>query len=107
MARIIGCAGLCKGLRGRREIKAIARGLMVVKSRESRMKHWRTSVVAILALAIIVATGHAALAARAQCNAELRKCTSHCNLVYESKRANRVCRDHCKDSFYGCKARLG
>jgi len=69
------------------------------------MKHWRTGVVAMLALAFIVAAGHAALAARAQCNAELRKCNSHCNLVYESKRAHRVCRDRCKDTFYGCKAR--
>lgn len=51
----------------------------------------------------LVATDSAGLAAPARCNAELRKCSSHCNLVYESKRANRVCRDRCKDKFYVCK----
>jgi hypothetical protein len=68
------------------------------------MRLWPTNVVAILAL-IIAATSYPAFAAPAKCNAELRKCNRHCNLVYESKRANRVCRDRCKDTFYGCKAR--
>jgi hypothetical protein len=45
-----------------------------------------------LAFLFIVVTQSAGLAASAQCNAELRKCNSHCNLVYESKRSNRVCR---------------
>ena len=58
-----------------------------------------------LALLFVVAAQSAGLAASAQCNAELRKCNSHCNLVYESKRSNRVCRDRCKDKFYVCKAR--
>ena len=58
-----------------------------------------------LALLFVIATQSAGLAASAQCNAELRKCNSHCNLVYESKRSNRVCRDRCKDKFYACKAR--
>jgi hypothetical protein len=69
------------------------------------MRHWSTRLVAILALSFIMAQSHPAFAAAAKCNAELRKCNSHCNLVYESKRANRVCRDRCKDTFYGCKAR--
>jgi hypothetical protein len=69
------------------------------------MKHWSTRLVAILALSFIMAQSHPAFAAPAKCNAELRKCNSHCNLVYESKRATRVCRDRCKDTFYGCKAR--
>jgi hypothetical protein len=68
------------------------------------MKYWRTSLVAIPA-SIFVATSYPAFAAPAKCNAQLRKCNSHCNLVYESKRATRVCRDRCKDTFYGCKAR--
>jgi hypothetical protein len=50
-------------------------------------------------------TGFPALAAPAKCNAELRKCNSHCNLVYESRQANRTCRNRCKDNFYVCKAR--
>jgi hypothetical protein len=58
-----------------------------------------------LAFLFIVVTQSAGLAASPQCNAELRKCNSHCNLVYESKRSNRVCRDRCKDKFYACKAR--
>lgn len=40
----------------------------------------------------------------AKCRVQLRKCNSHCNLVYESKQANRVCRDRCKDTQYVCKA---
>jgi len=44
------------------------------------------------------------LAAPAKCNAQLRKCYSHCNLVYESARANRTCRNRCKDALYVCKA---
>ena len=58
-----------------------------------------------LAFLFIVVTQSAGLAASSQCNAELRKCNSHCNLVYESKRSNRVCRDRCKDKIYVCKAR--
>ena len=65
----------------------------------------RTVFASLLALLFVIATGSAGRAASPQCNAELRKCNSHCNLVYESKRANRVCRDRCKDKFYVCKAR--
>ena len=68
------------------------------------MRLWPTNVVAILAL-IIAATSYPAFAAPAKCNAELRKCNSHCNLVYESGRASRACRNRCKDNFYVCKAR--
>ena len=59
----------------------------------------------LLALLVVIATKSVGPAASPQCNAELRKCNSHCNLVYESKRSNRVCRDRCKDKFYVCKAR--
>jgi hypothetical protein len=64
------------------------------------------SVVGLFAVAVLflVATDSAGLAASAQCNAELRKCSSRCNRVYESARANRVCHDRCKDKFYVCKA---
>jgi hypothetical protein len=67
--------------------------------------HLRIGSSAILALSFLAVTGYSALAASPKCNAELRKCDSHCNLVYESKRARRVCRDRCKDNFYVCKAR--
>jgi hypothetical protein len=65
----------------------------------------RIGFASVLALLFVIATETAGHAASPQCNAELRKCNSHCNLVYESKRANRVCRDRCKDKFYVCKAR--
>jgi|307.fasta_scaffold18530_3 hypothetical protein len=65
----------------------------------------RIGFASLLALSLVTATGSAGGAATPQCNAELRKCNSHCNLVYESKRSNRVCRDRCKDKFYVCKAR--
>ncbi len=65
----------------------------------------RIVFASLLALSFVIATESAGRAASPQCNAELRKCNSHCNLVYESKRANRVCRDRCKDNFYVCKAR--
>ena len=69
------------------------------------MTHVRIAANAILVFSFVAVAGFPALAAPAKCNAELRKCNSHCNLVYESKRANRVCRDRCKDKFYVCKAR--
>jgi hypothetical protein len=65
----------------------------------------RIGFVSLLAFLFVVATKSTGLASSPQCNAELKKCNSHCNLVYESKRANRTCRDRCKDSFYVCKAR--
>ena len=65
----------------------------------------RIELASLLALLLFVSTESAAFAASPQCNAELRKCNSHCNLVYESKRSNRVCRDRCKDKLYVCKAR--
>lgn len=65
----------------------------------------RIVFASLLALLFVIATESAGVAASPQCNAELRKCNSHCNLVYESKRANRVCRDRCKDKLYVCKAR--
>lgn len=69
------------------------------------MMHFRMMAAAILALSFLAVTGHPGLATPAKCNAELRKCNSHCNLVYESSRANRTCRNRCKDNFYVCKAR--
>ncbi len=69
------------------------------------MTHVRIAANAILVLSFLGVTGFPALAAPAKCNAELRKCNSHCNLVYESGRANRSCRNRCKDNFYVCKAR--
>ena len=68
------------------------------------MVHFRATATVILALCIVVVTAHPGSAASARCNAELRMCNSHCHLVYESKRANRVCRNRCKDDFYLCKA---
>jgi hypothetical protein len=65
----------------------------------------RIGFASLVALLFVVATESTGFAASPQCNAELRKCNSHCNLVYESKRANRVCRDRCKGKFYVCKAR--
>lgn len=59
----------------------------------------------VVVLSSVMATSHRGFAASAQCNLELRKCTSHCNLVYESKRANRTCRNRCVDSLYACRAR--
>jgi hypothetical protein len=67
----------------------------------------RIGSTAILALSFLAATGYSTWAASPKCNAELRKCDSHCNLVYESRKARRVCRDRCKDNFYLCKARPG
>jgi hypothetical protein len=69
------------------------------------MTLWRIGISSLLGLLFVIATGSAGRTATPQCNAELRKCNSHCNLVYESKRSNRVCRDRCKDKFYVCKAR--
>jgi hypothetical protein len=71
------------------------------------MTHVRIAATAILVflLSFMAVTGFPALAAPAKCNAELRKCNSHCSLVYESSRANRTCRNRCKDNFYVCKAR--
>ena len=71
------------------------------------MLHFRAAATVILALAILAVASRPGLAASAKCNAELRMCNSHCQLVYESKRANRVCRNRCKDDFYICKARPG
>jgi hypothetical protein len=68
------------------------------------MTHFPMAAAAILALSLLAVAGHPALAATPKCNAELRKCNSHCNLVYESSRANRACRKRCKDNFYVCKA---
>ena len=69
------------------------------------MTQFQVAATAILALSILAVTGHPGLAATPKCNAELRKCNSHCNLTYESSRANRTCRNRCKDNFYACKAR--
>jgi hypothetical protein len=67
------------------------------------MTDFRATATAVFALSILAVTSHPGLAASAKCNAELRMCNSHCQLVYESKRANRVCRNRCKDDFYVCK----
>ena len=76
------------------------------------MTHWRIAIVAMLAFSILPATGMAApndsSADRrlfAKCKAQLRKCNSHCNLVYERGLANRTCRDRCKDTLYVCEAK--
>jgi hypothetical protein len=69
------------------------------------MTHLPMAATAILALSFLAVSAHPGLAATPKCNAELRKCNSHCNLVYESSRANRTCRKRCKDNFYVCKAR--
>ena len=71
------------------------------------MAHFRTTATVMLALSILAVTAHPGLAASAKCNLELRKCNSHCRLVYESKQANRVCRNRCKDNFYFCKVHPG
>lgn len=69
------------------------------------------TIVAMLALLILPMTGVAAqndMSDRrsvAKCKAQLRKCNSHCNLVYERGPANRVCRDRCKDTLYVCEAK--
>ena len=70
------------------------------------MMHFRTALTAIFALSILAVTAYPGLAASPKCNSELRQCNSHCHLVYESKRANRVCQNRCKDDFYVCKAKL-
>jgi hypothetical protein len=54
------------------------------------MTHFPMAATAILALSFLAVTAHPGLAATPKCNAELRKCNSHCNLVYESSRANRT-----------------
>jgi hypothetical protein len=59
----------------------------------------------VIVFFFVTAIDLSALAAPAKCNAELRKCNSHCNLVYESGRASRTCSNRCKDKFYVCKAR--
>jgi hypothetical protein len=66
----------------------------------------RVGAAAIVVFAFLL-TESPAFAASAKCNAQLRKCNSHCNLVYESKRANRTCRDRCKDKLYVCEAQPG
>ena len=68
------------------------------------MAHFRATATMLLALSIVALTAHPGLAVPAKCNADLRMCNSHCRLVYESKQANRVCRNRCKDDFYVCKA---
>jgi hypothetical protein len=69
------------------------------------MTHVRIASAAIFIFSSMTVAGFSATAAPAKCNAELRKCNSHCSLVYESSRANRACRKRCKDNFYVCKAR--
>ena len=75
------------------------------------MTRWRTVIVTMLVLSALLSTEVAAQSdvsdrrLSAQCNAHLRKCNSHCNLVYERGAAHRACRDRCKDAFYTCKAK--
>lgn len=69
------------------------------------MMHVRIAATTVIVFFFVAATDFSARAAPAKCNAELRKCNSHCNLVYESGRASRTCRNRCKDNFYVCKAR--
>jgi hypothetical protein len=72
------------------------------------------AVIAMLAFLTLLATDSKGQAQQtsdsehrlaAKCAAQLRKCNSHCNLVYESKRAIRVCRNHCEDNYFVCKAK--
>jgi len=69
------------------------------------MTHVRIVATAVFVFSLMMTIERPAFGAPAKCNAELRKCNSHCNLVYESARANRSCRKRCKDNFYVCKAR--
>jgi hypothetical protein len=80
---------------------------------KGRTRHLRVAITALLGFSVLLAMEHPGHAAQsdsperrlaAKCTAQLRKCNSHCNLVYESKRARRVCRDRCDDAFYVCKA---
>jgi len=69
-----------------------------------------TVMLAFLTLLAMDYAGHAQTTdserqLAAKCTAQLRKCNSHCNLVYESKRAIRVCRNHCEDNYFVCKAK--
>jgi len=77
------------------------------------LKHITLSQLAsaLLAFLTLLATDYAVHAQTAdsenrlaaKCRAQLRKCDSHCTLVYESKRAIRVCRNRCEDSYFVCK----
>jgi len=75
----------------------------------------KLAAAAMLAFSILVLMGYSVSAQQdgserriaAKCTAHLRKCNSHCNLVYESKRALRVCRNRCEDSFAVCKTQHG
>jgi len=69
------------------------------------MRHFPMAAAAILALSVLAVTGHSGLGRYSEMQCGLRKCNSHCNLVYESGRANRTCRNRCKDNLYVCKAR--
>jgi len=75
------------------------------------MTLWRTMIVIMLAASTPLTTEVAAQndsSSRrliAGCNAQFRKCNSHCNLVYERGAGHRACRERCKDAFYVCKAK--
>ena len=80
----------------------------------SRATLLRMAVAVMLAFFSLLATEYTGNAQQtsdserplaAKCTAQLRKCNSHCNLVYESKRAIRVCRARCEDNYFVCKAK--
>jgi hypothetical protein len=80
---------------------------------EGRARHLRIVITSLLGFTVLLAMqfpGHAAQSENqerrmaAKCTAQLRKCNSHCSLVYESRRARQVCRGRCEDAFYVCKA---
>src|SRR5262249_24560338 len=73
------------------------------QSEEGRMTYWRMAVIAVLVLLSSEVAAQSNLVAK--CNAQFRKCNSHCNLVYERGSAHRACRDRCKDTLYVCKAK--
>jgi hypothetical protein len=81
----------------------------------SRAALLRMTVAVMLDYLTLLATDYAGNAQQisdsgrslaAKCAAQLRKCNSHCNLVYESKRALRVCRGRCEDNYFVCKVNL-
>jgi hypothetical protein len=85
---------------------------LVESMRKSPMTLWRTMIITMLTFSSFLTTEVAAQndfsdrRSVAKCNAQFRKCNSHCNLVYERGPGHRACRGRCKDALYTCKAKL-